>query len=317
MARIRSFQLRGQIIIFPQSFPDIIQNMTANPTVKLNLKSKLILIEGIPGSGKTTTAQFVAGWLEENEHHPALFLEGDWNHPADYESVACLSDPDFSQIQSQFPDQARLLTQHSQRLDGQWFIKYRQLKHENEDLVPDELLQVLSQFEIYELPAEKHIHLLQERWRRFTAQAAAEDKVYVFECCFLQNPFTTLLAKHNLHLEAIHHHIFALTRIVKCLNPKLIYLVQNDVRKTLSDIRRKRPQGWADFVTWYLTEGEYGSAHKLAGYEGVIEFYTRRQALELELLPVLPLPSLVLSDADDWEKRYNDIEDFLRGWPKE
>jgi hypothetical protein len=41
-------------------------------------------------------------------------------------------------------------------------------------------------------------------------------------------------------------------------------------------IRRKRPQGWADFVTWYLPEQEYGSAHGLSGYDGVIEFYARR-----------------------------------------
>ena len=174
--------------------------------------------------------------------------------------------------------------------------------------MPDELFQALSEFEIYELPAEKHIHLLQERWGQFARQAARENNVYVFECCFLQNPFTTLLARHNLDLESIHQHVFSLAEIVKELNPKLIYLCQNDVHQTLTDIRPKRPQGWADFVTWYLTEGEYGSAHGLSGYDGVIEFYARRQALELDLLHMLPISSLVLSDSDEWDKRYNDIE---------
>jgi len=286
--------------------------MPTSSTGKLHFKSKLILIEGIPGSGKTTTAQFIADWLGENDHHPALYLEGDWNHPADFESVATLSDHDFKQIKSRFPDQAGVLTQHNQRVNGQWFINYGQMKHIHPDLVPSELHQALSQFDIYQLPAEQHIHLLQARWQQFARQAATENNVYVFESCFLQNPFTTLLARHNLDLQSIQQHIFALAEIINELNPKLVYLYQNDVPATLEDIRRKRPQGWADFVTWYLTGQEYGRVHGLAGYDGIIEFYARRQALELELLNVLPLSSLVLSDADEWDKRYNDIKAFLR-----
>ena len=55
----------------------------------MDMTTKLILVEGLPGSGKTTTAVFVADWLKEHGMETAVFLEGSLDHPADFESVAC------------------------------------------------------------------------------------------------------------------------------------------------------------------------------------------------------------------------------------
>ena len=99
--------------------------------------------------------------------------------------------------------------------------------------------------------------------------------------------------------------------MVKELQPKIVYLEQMDVRATLENIRRECPQEWVDFVTWYLTEQEYGQVHRLSGYDGVIDFYTIRQAYELELLDAMPIASKVLSDATDWKERYKRLQAFL------
>ena len=280
-------------------------------TGNMQSQSQLILIEGIPGSGKTTTARFVNDWLAQHGYAPKLFLEGDWNHPADYESVACLSDHEYTEIQAQFPAQVGFLEQQVSRKNGEWFFKYRQMEHEYPEQMPVELCEALARFDIYALPVEKHCKLLLDRWQQFAGQAAREESVYVFECCFLQNPLTTLLAAHNLADQAVRQHIWALTETVKELQPKIIYLAQLDVRATLENIRCKRSQEWADFVTWYLTEQEYGQVHGIAGYDGVIDFYTMRQAYELELLNVLPITSVVLSNATDWEARYTRLQAFL------
>lgn len=44
------------------------------------MKSKLILFEGIPGSGKTTAALNAQEWLTRAGLPPALYLEGDLDH---------------------------------------------------------------------------------------------------------------------------------------------------------------------------------------------------------------------------------------------
>lgn len=273
--------------------------------------SKLILIEGIPGSGKSTAARAVHAWLEKHGKRPRLFLEGDWNHPADFESVACLSKAAYGELLAQFPQQAMFLAQHARQEDGEVFFSYRRMQAECAACVPDALFETLARFEIYELPAQKHQDLLQRSWEKFASRAATEEDTYIFECCFLQNPITTLLARHNLAEEQIHRHILALSRSIQPLRPKLIYLAQRDVSATLERVRRERPQEWADFVTWYLTRQAYGQSRGLEGFEGVKTFYTTRQTLEMNWLKTLPLSTTIIADDGDWETRYKHLSAFL------
>ena len=275
--------------------------------------SRLILVEGIPGSGKTSTARFVRDWLEQHGQRTSLFLEGDWRHPADFESMACLDEGEYAELQNQFPEQTSFLAEHALAVRGEWFFSYRQLQREYGDEIPDALFEALAKFEVYNLPAPKYQRLLRQRWRDFSATARAQDTIYIFECCFLQNPITTLMVYHNFPLDAVQEYIGGLADIIRPLAPRLVYLEQTNIPATLESIRRQRPPEWADFVTGYLTEQAYGAQHGLHGFAGVIDFYTIRQTLELELIQTLPIPSLLVSNAMDWEARYQYLAAFLPG----
>jgi thymidylate kinase len=45
------------------------------------IDTKLILVDGIPGAGKSTTAQFIARQLEKNGIKTKIYNETDNNHP--------------------------------------------------------------------------------------------------------------------------------------------------------------------------------------------------------------------------------------------
>ncbi len=277
-------------------------------------RPRLILVEGIPGSGKTSTACYVRDWLERYGTPARLYLEGDWDHPADFESVACLTEADMADLRARFPAQESFLAQHGRQDHGMWFFSYRRLQAEHE-AEPDALFEVLSGFDVYNLPAERFQELQLAKWRAFAADAVDRGVTYVFECCLLQNPITTLLAYHSLPAECVRRHIEMLAEIVRPLTPKLIYLARRDVAATLETVRRERPQAWADHVIRYLTEQAYGEAHNLSGFDGVIEFYARRQAFELELLPSLPFSSAVIGDEGDWAARHEAVAACLSdGW---
>jgi len=56
---------------------------------------KLILVEGLPGSGKSTTAQLISDLYKEKGRDVRLFLDGNTWHPADYDAVAYFKNEEF------------------------------------------------------------------------------------------------------------------------------------------------------------------------------------------------------------------------------
>ncbi len=62
------------------------------------LNTKLIIVEGLPGFGKSTTANLLYDILIEKNIDVELFLEGNLDHPADYEGVSCFNKSEFKSM---------------------------------------------------------------------------------------------------------------------------------------------------------------------------------------------------------------------------
>jgi len=66
-------------------------------------RSRLIVLEGVAGSGKSTLARFVGDLLAARGAPHRVVLEGDLDHPADYESIAWLPEPAFADLLDRHP----------------------------------------------------------------------------------------------------------------------------------------------------------------------------------------------------------------------
>lgn len=62
------------------------------------MNTKLIIVEGLPGFGKSTTAKLINEILSQNKSEVELFLEGNLNHPADYDGVSCFNKFEFDRL---------------------------------------------------------------------------------------------------------------------------------------------------------------------------------------------------------------------------
>ena len=160
--------------------------------------SRLILVEGIPGSGKTSTATFIQKWLDERGFANRLFLEGDLDHPADYELVAYFSRPEYEQFLIVNETSRLQLEEFSSFNGGDCFVAYRKLEQAHREDLPEGLIDDLARRDVYEIQhPDTYYRLTLERWKAFTEAALQAETTCVFECCFLQNPLTMLLAKYN------------------------------------------------------------------------------------------------------------------------
>lgn len=280
-------------------------------------KSKLILLEGIPGSGKSSAGDYLQRFLkkhvEDRGHAVRFWREGSFDHPADFEGVACFNGEKYHDLSARYPEMAALLNEQLVIQDDDHLLWYRKLQHVHPQEIPQSFVDELSGYDVYDgLPLEDYCRLTLQRWRHFQQSVQDTDEITILECCFLQNPLTLMLARHDADPQVAEGHIRQVANIIRRLNPRVIYLSPRSARAALEHVRAERPGEWADFVTAYLTGQAYGKAHGLSGYEGAIQFYEMRQKLELELLMRLPTPSLVLEHSgNEWGRCYQSMIGFI------
>jgi hypothetical protein len=277
------------------------------------MKTKLIIVEGIPGTGKSLTASFIKELLDKNHIQSILYQEGNLDHPADYESVACLDDAEYDNLLLKYNKNRDLLSKNVIKKGNDYFFCYRKMKQDSNTNLSDELFKALSKYDVYDLSLEKYNKICKARWKEFVKSSKSNHLLSIFECCFLQNPLSTMLARHNADQSYINQYIMDLTEIINDLNPVLIFLYQDSVKKTFEKVIPERPKEWLDFVIGYVTQQEYGKVHQLEGFEGLVKFYEALRTLEVDIFKTLPFKKLFIDNSGlNWDKCHQDIEIFLK-----
>ncbi len=227
--------------------------------------TRLYIVEGLPCSGKSSTAAFVAETLRQRGQKVCEVDEGTGCHPADYEFNAYA--------------------------DGQ-VIPLAD--------VPPEQLHDLLPYKIYDgLPWETEAPLMLDKWQQFVSEAAP-DTVYVFNCVLLQNPMCETMMRFNMPEEQSAAHIRAIAEIIAPMEPVVIRLHVSDIAGRVGETAQERP-GWLEAVVPYHVDGAYGKSTGAAGFEGYVECLAERQRREERILASLPLRAVTLRDAHrDW-----------------
>lgn len=264
----------------------------------MSTKTKLILVEGLPGFGKSTTARLVYDILKERNVEVELFLEGDLQHPADFEGVAFFTNAEMKQLFLKHELQIDLLKQHIEVNEDGFFIPYQKLQHKLGIELTPELLDLLMKKDIYELPLEQNQYLIEKRWMAFAERAQKSEKITIFECCFIQNPITVGMIKHNTHKENILTYIKSLEKAVEVLNPLLLYVNQDDLKFSFEKAIIERPKEWFEgFVNYYANQA-YANENNYTGLEGTLKILEARKQLEMTILEQLSIRKEIVNNSN-------------------
>jgi len=273
---------------------------------------KLIQIEGLPGSGKSTAAQRTAELLTRKGLAVSLSREGDTSHPADFESAALLSEEELTAQYTLFPEYRNSIQQHMQLIDDQVIIYYGSLFASLPERPSRELVEFLTSRDVYNLPLQQFCTTTRDKWRSFTEQAVNVPQTHLFECCLVQNQVTTLMAVHAAPYDAILAQLQAILDIISPLSPRVIFLHQSDVGESLRAMIAERPRQWSEFVISYVTGQAYGKSYGLSrDAEGMVQFYQEMQDIQLKLLEDLKVDYISIPDTLDWEQKYEQIIAYL------
>lgn len=266
------------------------------------MKNRLILIEGIPGSGKTTISKKIQRYLKDKGLDVVLYNEGDM-HPADMAWNALLSKEEYNKIIKENKGNEKVIKENSIFEEEYVILAYTKLGFHRKQ---NKLMEFLEEHEIYDgrVPVEvfKDIHL--KRWEKFKKEMLeAESKIAIFECSFLQNHVNELLAIHNKDINFIKEYLKDLIETVVELKPKLIYLNQFSIEETINRVAKERIShneqmypDWLDMAIGYFENSSYGKLNNINGFEGLVKYFEKRQEIELEVIGDLSIDKLIVNN---------------------
>lgn len=257
------------------------------------MDTKLILIEGLPGSGKSTTAALAYEVLRENGIDAEVYFEGDLSHPADFESVAYFTNEEWQRLLDEFNSFREQILEKSILQDNGFLLPYKKLGSD----MPDSFYDRVFKHDIYELPLDQNMKLITQKWASFARHAENRNKVHIFECCFIQNPVTVGMIKYGAPLTKLLDYVSALENSVKKLNPILIYINQDDIDYSFKRAIKERPKSWSEGFIHYYTQQGYGMKNHLSGEDGTIKVLKARRQAEEEILKSLSIQKAILNNS--------------------
>jgi len=139
-----------------------------------------------------------------------------------YEGVAYFTEEEFEELLKESSILSKVFRDEVTIKRGRLLLPYMKIKNELGDGFPDALFAAISKKDVYELPMEENIAVISESWEEFAKQASAEEKVYIFECCFIQNPVTMGMVKYGASDEVTIDCVKKLAQAVDSLNPLLV-----------------------------------------------------------------------------------------------
>lgn len=276
------------------------------------MKSRLILVEGIPGAGKTTTARKIKEKLIEEGKEVILYEEG-MSHPVDMAWNAYLKEDeynDFIEMCSEMWENSKMTVskeelinriQNQARIeDNHVILAYTRIDFTEEcywslidDVASKEICDGRRSLEEF-----REIHL--KRWSRFAKEALINNTIYIFECAFLQNHIFELLGVYEKCDEDIYLYLNNLLKTVKGLNPSIVYIEPTSVENVIIQAanERKSPDAsssdWIDEIAEWVSNMNFGKSHKLEGIEGVISFCRERLRIDKLMIDMLDVPVTII-----------------------
>jgi hypothetical protein len=269
---------------------------------------RLILVEGIPGAGKTTTARALAALLADRGVPAVAHLEGQPN-PVDLAWHWWLPGDAFEQVLAAHPQAAAELRRCAWVGRTGVALAYTQVDPALAGPTWPALAAELADHEPFEgrLAPEAFVDLLATRWAELGAAGA--PGATVLEAAFLQDTLVELLLWAQWDLDRIEPALRRLVAAVAPLEPLVVRLTVTDPAAVVqaaaaSRVDDRGERWWAQAVESYISGAPWAASRGASGWPAFLAFLRHRLAVEDALRARLPVAWVDLPSpagtGEDW-----------------
>lgn len=234
-----------------------------------------LFIEGLPGTGKSTLLNRLAGgWAGWH-----AYREGDLS-PVELAWCSYLTEAEWKGILHKYPAFGEEIRDRTKIEESHYIVAYTQILAENRAFY-----QEMEQHEIYNgrVDFQTFHDVVMKRYRQFSGENS------LFECSFFQNSIESMMLFYQMEENDILAFYGEAYGILKERGFGLIYLDSAQIRDNLLHIKKERSdedgnEMWYPLMLNYLKDSPYGKDHGYGGLEDVISHFERRRKLEMRIL---------------------------------
>lgn len=212
------------------------------------IDSQLILVEGMPSTGKTTNSRFIHIQLERNG------IKSEWVHevampqPVLFFDEVGLTLDEYQEFTRKYTEVADILNRIAVIRKSTVEINLNMIHWYYEDKFPEEIYQALLSFDTWKFPLERYKRFALEKWSTFTKQAMKnEGQVYIIDSAIFQFQIFTFLFQ-NRPYEELQDFVKQITDIIQPLRPTLFYLYRDDAEVTINYLEKERGTSYLEYL---------------------------------------------------------------------
>ena len=273
--------------------------------------TRLIMLEGLPGTGKSTNSHFLSMQLDREGKKIKWIHEVARPHPVLFFSEASLTHEEYASFLKAHPHAGPALNRIAVFRKNTVGIDLLELEWTYMDALGTDAFQALQKYDVWTLPLDQYTGLALEKWAYFTEKAlAAEDEVYILDSGIFQFQIFTYLLK-NAPYQDIERFILNLIETVKPLHPSLLYFYREDANATLDFLEKLRGGQCMENI-WMRDKAEPYYRDKPAGAEGTRRFLLDYAHIAKQLFHAADCRKRSIEiTGQDWETYENEILSFL------
>ncbi len=269
------------------------------------MKNRLIILEGLPGTGKSTNSfklyeQLIfngkkADWIHEvSQPHPVLFF-----------TESCMTKEEYRNFKAKYPEVAELLDEVAEFRETTVGIDQDAVSRRWKDAGEQAWYQELLQYDAFPTELDRYELQALEKWVAFAKKAAEEeDTIFILDSSLFQYQIFTYLLKAAPY-DRLEAFVRKIAECIKPLAPLLIYLYREHTEDSIAYMREQR--GEQNLVsTWERDQGELYYQNKQKDVTAFYDFLKDYAADAEALFEVLQFDKRKIEiSQNDW-KAYED-----------
>jgi len=204
------------------------------------IDTQLIMLEGLPSTGKSTNSDFIRMQLERNGKKVKWIHEVTRPHPLLFFSEAYLSRSDYESILKNYPESASILNSITVFRKNTVGIDLFEIEWNHSENINKSVIDAIKRYDMWNCNLDKGEEATIEKWEHFI-ETAVQDKetVYILDSSIFQAHIFGFLWD-NAPYERLEKFTNKLCSIAKPLNPSLIYLYREDTEATIEYLEKER-----------------------------------------------------------------------------